>query len=60
MSLENLKMPAHKMHHDNMKQHEVNGHKHHMADFMKHAAGHKFEQDKAQAMCGGGMAKMKK
>ena len=50
---------AHQMHHEAMKKHEDGGHKHHSGEFMKHGAGHQFEQDKVKAMCGGGMAKRK-
>jgi hypothetical protein len=54
-----MNFPAHKMHHENVKQHGA-GHKHHSEDFMKHSAGHMYEQDKAEALCGGGMAHKKK
>jgi hypothetical protein len=50
------KAPEHKMHHEHVKQHEVGDFKHHSKDFMKHAAGHQYEQEKVKAMCGGGMA----
>ena len=51
------KFPAHQMHHEAMKKHEDGGHKHHSGEFMKHGAGHQFEQEKVKAMCGGGMTR---
>ena len=51
--------PTHKMNHEHVKQHAA-GHKHHSEMFMPHSAGHQYEQDKAEAMCGGGMAHKKK
>lgn len=35
------------------------GHQHHHHHYGKHAAGHKKEHEKVEALCGGGMAKRK-
>jgi cellobiose-specific phosphotransferase system component IIA len=51
--------PAHKMHHEAVKEHAA-GHDHHSEMFMPHSAGHMYEQDKVRAMCGGGMSYGKK
>ena len=48
----------HKMFCDQVKQHGA-GYAHHSSNFMKHSAGHQYEQDKAKAMCGGGYTKGK-
>jgi hypothetical protein len=54
-----MDFPAHKMQHEAVKEHAA-GHEHHSKMFMPHSAGHMYEQDKARAMCGGGMAYKKK
>mgnify|MGYP003333430762 CR=1 FL=1 len=49
---------AHKMHHEHLEStYDHGGHVHHSDHFMKHSAGHQFEQDKVKAMCGGGKTK---
>ena len=51
---------SHKMHHEHVQHHYAEGgHVHHSKHFMKHAAGHQYEQDKVKAMCGGGYSKGK-
>jgi hypothetical protein len=54
---ENDAAVSHKMNHEHVAQHAAGGHSHHSKQFMEHAAGHQFEQDKVRAMCGGGKAK---
>jgi hypothetical protein len=51
--------PKHEMHHEAMKKHGA-GHSHHSEMFMPHSAGHMYEQDKAKALCYGGMTSKKK
>jgi len=57
--MDEMDFPKHKMQHESMKEHEA-GHKHHSKDFMKHSAGHMYEQDKAEALCTGGLPGKKK
>ena len=54
---ENLKMPMAEMAHQQVGKHAAGGHSHHSDQFMKHSAGHQYEQDKVKAMCGGGKTK---
>jgi len=56
---EDLKMIRAEMAHQQVGKHAAGGHAHHSAHFMKHSAGHQYEQDKVKAMCGGGYAKGK-
>ena len=56
---EDLKMIRAEMAHEQVTKHSAGGHDHHSKHFMKHSAGHQYEQDKVQKMCGGGYAKGK-
>jgi len=54
---EDLKMIQAEMAHQQVGKHAANGFSHHSDQFMKHGAGHQYEQDKVKAMCGGGKTK---